>query len=129
MSGIWIPGIPQPKGSPHPLRRGEAMVLTIHDEKGRLWQQTAALVLTALPRGRSHVGYGVDVTFYLPRPKKPVALVPTGAPDLDKLQRALGDALEAAQRVPNDAQIVVWNASKSYAEARGPGTAVRLYEV
>ena len=38
------------------------------------------------------------------------------APDLDKLQRALGDALTQAGTIRDDARIVVWHAVKRWAD-------------
>lgn len=58
----------------------------------------------------------VWATFYLPRPKSVRRLFPSVAPDLDKLQRALGDALSVdSAALADDALIVRWHASKVYA--------------
>lgn len=66
----------------------------------------------------------VDVTFWLPRPKKPRWEVPATALDLDKLIRAIGDALSprrGAKVVSNDSRIVRWgNPTKHYADKDNP---------
>ena len=55
-------------------------------------------------------------TFYLPRPKSVKRLFPSVAPDLDKLQRALGDALSIdSNALEDDALIVRWHSAKVYA--------------
>lgn len=50
----------------------------------------------------------VAAVFWLPRPKKPRWNVPAGPPDTDKLQRAIGDALEQAGLIKNDSRIIKW---------------------
>ena len=40
---------------------------------------------------------------------------PAGAPDLDKLQRAIGDALTKSRVITDDARIVHWNIRKVWA--------------
>lgn len=56
----------------------------------------------------------LQVTFWFPRPKsaKRNARYKTTAPDLDKLCRGLGDALEIAGTIASDARIVRWTAEK-----------------
>lgn len=61
----------------------------------------------------------VEVTaiFYLPRPKTVKRLWPSVAPDLDKLCRALGDALSVdSPCLADDSLIVRWHATKVYAD-------------
>lgn len=43
----------------------------------------------------------------------------TTAPDLDHLQRAVGDALEGAGAIINDSQICSWLVSKGFSEQPG----------
>jgi Holliday junction resolvase RusA-like endonuclease len=58
----------------------------------------------------------VWATFYLPKPKTVKRLLPSVAPDLDKLCRALGDAMSIdAKAMDDDSLIVKWHASKLYA--------------
>lgn len=60
----------------------------------------------------------VTATFYLPRPRTVKRLLPSVPPDLDKLQRSLGDALSIdAGVLADDSLIVRWHASKVYAES------------
>jgi Holliday junction resolvase RusA-like endonuclease len=64
----------------------------------------------------------VEATFYLPRP--------AGAPDTDKLCRALGDALSVdSKAIQDDSLIVRWEATKLYAarpEDAGVHVRIRL---
>lgn len=58
----------------------------------------------------------VWATFYLPKPPSVKRLLPSVPPDLDKLQRTLGDALSInCQVLKDDSLIVRWHASKLYA--------------
>lgn len=58
----------------------------------------------------------VWATFYLPKPPSVKRILPSVAPDLDKLQRTLGDALSInAGVIKDDSLIVRWHATKLYA--------------
>ena len=68
----------------------------------------------------------VQAVFCLPRPKSVRGVIPTSKSsyDLDKLCRALGDALEGAGVLKNDSRITTWHARKRYAEADSNGPAI-----
>lgn len=71
----------------------------------------------------------VEATFYLPRPKSVKRRWPSTSPDLDKLCRGLGDALETDSGVlASDSLIVRWDARKLYADTRPPGVEVFIRE-
>lgn len=74
----------------------------------------------------------VWATFYLPRPKSVKRLLPSVPPDLDKLQRALGDALSIdCGALSDDSLIVKWHTSKVYADDHDAGVrvAIKTYEL
>lgn len=123
---ITIIGIPAPQGSKNPWG-GEANPNT------RPWRATVAAE-AALHRdqitGDSLAAGPLKVTarFYFPRPKshyrtgKNAHVLKDTAPDycatkpdLDKLQRAIGDALTGVL-IRDDSQIVQWDATKLYGE-------------
>jgi Holliday junction resolvase RusA-like endonuclease len=57
----------------------------------------------------------IKATFLLPKPKTVKRILPTVPPDLDKLCRALGDALSIdSPCLENDSLIVGWRSSKVY---------------
>lgn len=57
---------------------------------------------------------GISATFYLKKPKKPKANLPSSkGVDLDKAARALGDALTGVAYY-DDCQIVRWDICKAY---------------
>lgn len=69
----------------------------------------------------------VYATFFIPRPKSVKRLLPSVPPDLDKLCRALGDALSIDSAiVDNDSLIVRWVASKVYADDHDAGVRVGI---
>lgn len=62
----------------------------------------------------------VWATFYLPRPTSVKRLLPSVAPDLDKLMRTLGDGLSInSDALADDGLIVRWHAAKVYADKPG----------
>jgi crossover junction endodeoxyribonuclease RusA len=57
----------------------------------------------------------VHLDIFIPKPKKTkFPDYPAGTPDLDKLQRAIGDALKLAGTITDDARIVSWHAHKRW---------------
>ena len=69
----------------------------------------------------------VWATFRLPRPKTVKRLYPSVAPDLDKLQRALGDALSVdSHALADDSLIVQWHSKKRYSHPDDAGVSVTI---
>jgi crossover junction endodeoxyribonuclease RusA len=61
----------------------------------------------------------VNVTFHMPQPKRPKYPLPGVKPDLDKLQRALGDALTQSGLITDDSRITTWQTTKRYSHTPG----------
>lgn len=69
----------------------------------------------------------VGLTVYLARPRTTkYPDYPAGAPDLDKMQRAIGDALTIAGTIKDDARIVTWQAKKRWAIGCEPGAVISI---
>lgn len=114
-----VPGEPATQGSARALMIG-GKPRVIHDSKRtgpwRKQAEKAAFVAMCKYRARPwDCPVLVDATFVLPWPKRRVRPVPSVQPDLDKLCRALGDALEGVV-VTNDSRIVEWRARKTYGD-------------
>lgn len=117
---IIIPGECVPQGSKSVNRKTGHMF----EANGRLksWRKGAGIALdqyigTWFGAWEPHDGaLAIDVTFYLPRGKTVTREYPSVKPDLDKLQRALGDMLTIAGIITDDARIVTWHSSKRYGE-------------
>lgn len=72
----------------------------------------------------------VEATFWLAPPRHPRWRVPATAKDLDKLTRALGDALSpryGRRPIENDSRICGWTVEKRWADAdHDPGVLVTI---
>lgn len=130
---VWVPGVPAPQGSKRHVGRG---VLVESAKAVGPWRERVALAVAEVlvwteddgaPRGAMLV----NVRFIFTRPKahfgtgknaatvKPHApRLPAGRPDLDKLARAVLDALTGIAYV-DDAQVVALNVGKEYGNAAG----------
>lgn len=121
---FYVPGVPTPQGS-HRLGRnrdGEAHIIADNSQSLDAWRNTVtAHAMKA--RGRARVRFdgpvALMVTFRFPIPaSRPAAVRRSGLgwkavrPDLDKLVRAVGDALTASSLIRDDAQIVELHAAK-----------------
>lgn len=119
---IWIPGTPIPQGSKSVTRTG---VMFEANNKLRPWRETMSNALTAW----TGTWFGawepydgplfVDVTFNMPKPKRPKYSLPAVKPDADKLCRALGDAMTTSGLINDDARITTWHARKRYSDTPG----------
>lgn len=121
-------GIPRPQGSKRHVGNGRL----VEASNVKPWRAAIADAVF-----RSFVQTGdersftepviVYATFFLPRPKSVKRALPSVPPDVDKLQRALGDALSIdAGVVEDDSLIVQWVASKHYADSHEPGVRVAI---
>ena len=119
---IWIPGTPVPQGSKSVTRTG---VMFESNNKLKPWRETMSNALTAWTATFSGAWEPydgplfVDVTFYVPRPKRPKFELPATPADLDKYQRALGDAMTTSGLIRDDARITTWHARKRYSDQPG----------
>jgi Holliday junction resolvase RusA-like endonuclease len=112
---LTIPGHPAAQGSKRHVGGGRLIEM---DKKLPAWRESVALVAgDQLDDDWAPFDgpLAVEATFYLPRPKRPKFDEPATPPDVDKLCRALGDALTLAGVIVDDARIVHWDATKKYA--------------
>lgn len=120
MITFWVDGIPAPQGSKR------------HVGNGRLIESSKALPAwrKAIEDTVRHVHKDTPIDrpvtvradFFMPKPKKPMFPLPATAPDLDKLQRGVGDGLEKGGLLANDSRIVQWVSTKHY----GPKTGCQI---
>lgn len=137
--GLWVPGVPRPQGSKTHLGGGRMRESSRHVKpwRGRvvLEVRRAGWQLRRIPAG---IPVAVDLTFVMPRPQahyrrgKSCHLLRDGAPhwhtshtgDLDKLVRAVLDALTIAGAYTDDSQVAQLAATSVY--DRDPGVHIRL---
>ena len=119
---VFVPGVPQPQGNHRVSRAGYTYEA---NPKLKPWRDAVAIVARRAWLGRTPLDepVAVDVHFAMPKPRRPKFDRPATKPDADKLQRAIGDALETAGVVANDSRIVLWRVAKVYAERNQPAGA------
>lgn len=122
---FFVPGLPITEGSTRAFMRGGRPVVT-HDRQVELavWRaRVRAASIDAAEAAEWSIEYDgpvkVQAAFHLPRPKRPKhAIYASTKPDLDKLQRAIGDSLAPYRQtgiLKEDSRIVKWNAEKTWA--------------
>ncbi|AYN57618.1 RusA-like resolvase [Arthrobacter phage Lunar] len=129
--GFWAAGVPIPQGSKSLGKNKATGRATMYDANKGLkpWREVVAGVARKVMVGQVKLDgpCSVDLAFYLPRPaghyKKDGSLRATAPavwcevkPDLDKLERAILDALTAAGVWADDARAVILRSSKRYAD-------------
>jgi Holliday junction resolvase RusA-like endonuclease len=129
-------GEPSPEGSTRAfyipkLKR----TVTTHQNQSQLdaWRNRVATEAQNVLLGREWTSdrasaYTVDVDFVLPRPSSVPEhrrLRPTVKPDIDKLIRAVNDAL-AGILFPDDCQVVSIRVTKGYEGEQRPGAYIRV---
>jgi len=125
-------GEPASQGSKKAFKRGKKIVLVEMDEKLPEWRaavQSAAQL--AAGAAWQPIDKPVKVTGEI-RFRKPATTKfrehPAGPIDLDKAQRAIGDALEKSKVITNDARICHWDIRKVWAE-EVPGMDITISEI
>lgn len=137
-----IPGTPQPQGSKRVFRTGHVVE---DNPKLKPWRADAMIYLKRAAEAYDAAttpitgAVYVEATFCYGRPASHFgtgrnrdrlkASAPTfkhTTPDLDKLARALGDALTQAGILRDDALIVSWSLAKRWADV--PYTEVRIHD-
>lgn len=123
---ISVSGDPASQGS-HAIMNGR--IVQVNSKKHKAWRTTIVNeCISALPEGWVPLDEPIEliVNFYMPRPKSVDRPLPTVAPDLDKLIRAVGDALAIAGVYTDDSRIVRISARKLYAQGIEPGATISV---
>jgi Holliday junction resolvase RusA-like endonuclease len=113
---LFVPGIPIPQGSARAFVVGGRAVITGANKKTKPWRgEIAAAAIDLRPEGFTDGAVSIALDFYMPRPLHLAKKYnrPTSKPDLDKLIRAVLDALTGVLWV-DDSQVVEIVARKYY---------------
>lgn len=135
---VHVLGVPRPQGSLKVLPNGGVK----YGDRVYEWRRlVTATVRHALDGERLGGPLVLHVVFELPRPaghsgtgrnagqlRTSAPCWPTTAPDLDKLVRAIGDALTDAGVWADDAQVVEIRARKQYAAPGGAGCTIHVLD-
>lgn len=114
---FFVAGTPAPQGSKRHVGRG---VLIESSKQLKPWREDVrqgALVALADHAPLLKGPVGVSLLFWLPRPKshpKTRRTIPTTRPDIDKLARAILDALTSAGAYNDDSQVTWLVLEKRY---------------
>lgn len=113
-----VPGEAVPQGSKNAYARGNRIVLVESSSKLPAWRRTVAVHAKAALLDDGFDGpVHVRVTFHMRAPHRRTTTWPTKRPDLDKLVRAILDALTVAGVWADDSQVVTLTARKVWALA------------
>lgn len=130
MINFHVPGTPAPQGSKRHVGRG---IMVESSKAVGPWRERVALAAHQAMDGRPLLDGPVNVviTFTMPRPKTaPKRTTPpaTKRPDLDKLTRAVLDALTGIT-FTDDSQVIALRCSKHLAElGETPGVYIAVEE-
>ena len=122
---VWVPGRPETQGSTRCfMPQGSRKPVIVHDNRRLEAWRTAVTFLVKHAAHKVRWDTPLDepvevvATFYLAAPKRPRFELPAVKPDLDKLQRAIGDALGNGI-LKDDSRIVHWDVWKRYGAEPG----------
>jgi crossover junction endodeoxyribonuclease RusA len=130
---VFVHGTPAPKGSKTAKgRRANGSAILVESAAKTLVPWAERVERAARESGVRLTGPAiVIVAFHLRRPARPTYDLPAVKPDVDKLVRAVFDALEAGGVLEQDARVVEVTARKCYAlspEQTGAHILARRYE-
>ena len=118
---FFIPGTPVQQGSKSGFSRVGSTSVQMTDQNAKTlkpWRQTVA---THADRGVTFdCPLSVELTFVMPRPKRPRWDVPAVKPDVDKLARAVLDGLTDGGLIADDARVVRLLCVEEYATVANP---------
>lgn len=125
-----VPGKPIPQGSKRGFVAGSrAVVVDVNPQSLGAWRSAVAVAAAEAAAGSQVEGaVEVDVVFRFTPPLSVRRAYPSVRPDLDKLVRALLDALTASGVIRDDGQVVDLIARERYGDAPGCDVSVRGME-
>lgn len=132
MLDFFVAGTPVPQGSKNAYVRGGRAVLVDANPRLKAWR---AAVRSAAEEAIAEDGWEtldepckVHLGFIMPSPKRPRWSLPAVKPDIDKLTRAVFDALTDAGVWRDDSRVVSMNVTKRYTGSDGavPGVWVEV---
>jgi crossover junction endodeoxyribonuclease RusA len=126
---IIVPGIAAPQGSKRHVGNGR-MVESCTRVKA--WREAIAYAAIEAQGSKPSIAGPVSIViwFLLPRPKRAkFRNYPATRPDLDKLVRAVFDALTQARVWFDDGQVTSLTSMKMWADDGGPRVEITLTEV
>jgi crossover junction endodeoxyribonuclease RusA len=131
----FVPGDPKPQGSKRGFvtKTGRVAMVEMAGTPLKRWRESITWVMRgeAAKKGWEVTDAPVNVklVFELKKPKKPKTHVPITRPDVDKLVRAVLDAITDTGLIwRDDSQVVRLSAEKKYARAGKQGVTIMLWK-
>ena len=131
-----VDGIPSPQAGTRSVDTAQGVRhISTGGKNLRAWRNavTAAAIAERVKHDAIDGPISVAVRFRFPMPKsrpttdKDRVMIPkTTRPDLDKLQRAIGDSLQASGLIGDDSQIVEWWSTKVEVWGEWTGAAISI---
>lgn len=130
MVSLHVPGTPVQQGSmiPRLIWVGGKPKATMHSHNSaglKAWRKAIVDRIRALQHPTIGPYVAVEATFYMPKPgRTKYPEYPAGTPDLDKLTRAVLDALTESGLIEDDARVVRLGIEEEWASAEHPAGVV-----
>lgn len=123
-----VRGTPAPQGSKRAFVVGNRARVVEDSKKSAPWRDSVAAAAADAMNGALpiDVPVTVTVTFFFARPKSVKRPLPSVAPDVDKLARAVLDGLTAGGVFTDDSRVVDLHAKKRYRDV--PGAEITVTE-
>ena len=127
---FYVNGIPIPQGSKTAKVVNGRVVMWESNKKLKRWREeiAATIQLSMTEQYSQHACLKINLTFEFIRPKTSKRKAPNVKPDLDKLTRAVFDALTKSGVYHDDAQVVSLRARKTYVTTGG-GCSIMIEQV
>ena len=131
----FVPGEPKPQGSKRGFvtKTGRVAMVEMAGTPLKRWRESITWVMRgeAAKNGWevTDAPVSVKLIFEVKQPKKPKTHVPVTRPDIDKLARAVLDAITDTGLIwRDDSQVVRLSAEKKYARAGKQGVTIMLWK-
>ena len=127
-----VPGIPIRQGSKQAFTNGSKTWLVEANKAVYPWREkvahSAQIAMDLHKLAAFDGAVGLEIEFIMPKPKTVTRQLPTAKPDLDKLIRAINDAITGIC-FTDDARVVRITAGKYYARFGEPGAIITVTEL
>jgi Holliday junction resolvase RusA-like endonuclease len=125
----WIPGKATPQGSKNCFIINGRAILVDASGGNKAWRK---LVTETIKAHEDYIQFpgpvNVSLAFYMAKPKSNRKEHMAQKPDVDKLCRSVLDALSDSEIIEDDSRVVYLNARKFWAEKRGEGCMVTVWQ-
>jgi crossover junction endodeoxyribonuclease RusA len=119
MFEVFVPGTPRPQGSKQAFRRGSKIVLVESSKGLPAWRQQVIDEITKKEFTQFEDAVIVRIDFHHLKPKTVKRQFMTVAPDIDKLARAILDALTISKIIKDDSYVIGLICQKFYSDKEG----------